>query len=255
MVKALTLCLCLFAGALSSGCATTPAAPKGVADQRAALAALLVGTYQSKPEEGARAGSPILQVIVRVEPPEGQIAALYSEMRHDGPNGPIYRQSLFVFGHSADEAGGLVMTALGFADPRAAEALKADPRLVRLGQLALTQGLGPGCTMLWRPDGDGYVGRIDPQGCEITGRRGDRRRIEAITRIGPKAIEHAEYGYDLAGNLLFGGPTGKRFVWPRLKTEPTSSGLDGAFLPRPGRGVTPIERPVRKAALSAGAGG
>jgi hypothetical protein len=90
---------------------------------------------------------------------------------------------------------------------------------LRSGAVVLTPGIGEGCDMVWRADRDGFLGRIDPARCEITGRRGDRRRIESVMRISPMAIEHAEYGYDLEGKLLFGGPPGRRFVWPRLEGE------------------------------------
>lgn len=200
-------------------CATTASPTLSLHDQQARLVGMLPGVYQSHVAEGARAGRAIHQAILEVAPPEGYQHALYSEMRHGGPNGEMYRQTLFLFATPA--GGGLVMTSQGFADPNAALALHTNPDAVRIGAVALKPAIGEGCDMMWRADKDGFVGRIDPQTCEITGRRGDRRRLESVMRIGPMAIEHAEYGYDLEGKLLFGGPPGRRFVWPRQAGDET----------------------------------
>jgi hypothetical protein len=180
------------------------------------LASLLVGDYFSAGDAGVREDRPIYMRIRRVDPPPGRRLALYAEMRHDGAGGELYRQRLYVF----DEAPGRpanVMRAWSFVDADAAARLIDDPALLRRSSLATTDTLGPGCEMVWRADGGGFVGRVDPATCRITGKRGDQRRIEAVTRIDARAIGQLERGYDLEGKLLFGSPGGQLNTWPRVK--------------------------------------
>jgi hypothetical protein len=175
-------------------------------------------------------------------------------MRHDGPAGPIYRQSVFLF-EAGDDGVRLRMLARGLKDAATAHSLFADPSLVRSGVLELSDALGPGCAMEWRLDRDGYLGHIAPEACVITGRRGDQRRIESFTRIGPHAIEHAEYGYDMEGKLLFGGPPGQRYIWARAPDTPPPSGMNGGLAPRPGRGLLQLEPEGEQRRLVAGLAG
>lgn len=178
-----------------------------------ALVTLYEGAYKSKPEEGAREGTATLFRVVRVTPPEGRRFALYAEMRKDNENGEVTRQRLYVFDESPDRVTNR-MTALSFADPKAAEELIAHPE--RAAGLATTDALGAGCATVWTADGMGFAGKIDPNLCIITGKRGDTRKIEAITLLRHADIELLERGYDLDGKLLFGNPDGKLYVWPRL---------------------------------------
>ncbi len=180
------------------------------------LASLLVGDFFSAKDAGVREDRPIYMRIRRVDPPPGRRLALYAEMRHDSARGELYRQRLYVF----DEAPGReanVMRALSFADAKAAARLIDDPALLRRASLATADTLGPGCEMVWRADGDAFVGRVDPATCRITGKRGDERRIEAVTRIDAQTIGQLERGYDLEGRLAFGNPGGQLNTWPRVK--------------------------------------
>jgi len=191
--------------------------PQSVLDaQLADLVELYEGTYRSNPEDGVREASPILLRVLRVAPPPGRRYALYAEMRHDGEQGDIYRQRLLVFDESPDRAGNS-MSALSFSDPQAAAALIADPGLVAEGKVTTRPALGPGCDMRFAPaGGEGFLGRIEPGECVVTGKRGDRRRIEGETLLRPDAIEQLERGYDADMKLLFGNPDGTRYVWPRV---------------------------------------
>jgi hypothetical protein len=180
-----------------------------------ALVALYVGTYRSQPDEGARDARPIVLRVIEVAPPPGHRRALYSEMRNDGPDGELYRQSLLVFDEAPDRRSNR-MTALGFADRALAARLPEDPTLVASGRLATTPALAPGCAMQFSRLGDAFLGRIDRDTCVITGKRGDTRHIESETLLRADAIEQLERGYDPAGKLLFGNPDGRRYVWPRL---------------------------------------
>lgn len=180
------------------------------------LVSLLVGDFFSAKDVGVSENRAIYMRIRRVEPPPGRRLALYAELRHDGAAGELYRQRLYVF-DEAPGRGANVMRALSFADGEAAARLIDDPALLRRASLATTDTLGPGCEMVWRADGDAFVGRVDPATCRITGKRGDQRRIEAVTRIDARAIGQLERGYDLEGRLLFGNGGGQLNIWPRVR--------------------------------------
>jgi len=205
-----TLFLCSHAHAADE----TPTA--GTADQELIeLVALYIGTYLSRPDEGARDARPILMRVVAVDPPPGHGWALYSEMRHDGIEGDIYRQNLLVFDETPGRTGN-TMTSLGFKDRQAAAGLISEPDLLARGGLETSLALAPGCTMHFVREGGGFLGRIDPKTCVITGKRGDTRHIEAQTLLRPGAIEQLERGYGADGQLLFGNRDGVRYVWPRI---------------------------------------
>lgn len=195
--------------------ADAPAAAGSADQELTELIALYVGTYLSPADEGARESRPIHLRVLAVKPPPGRARALYSEMRHDGPDGELYRQSLLVFDETPGRAGN-TMTSLSFSDRQAATALVDDPGLVAAGRLETRVALGTGCTMHFRREGEGFLGRIDPATCVITGKRGDTRHIEAQTFLRRDAIEQLERGYGADGQLLFGNPEGIRYVWPRI---------------------------------------
>ena len=206
----ITLFLC------TAGNAADKAKLASTADQELAeLIALYIGTYLSPPDEGVRDSRPILLRVVAVDPPPGHSRALYSEMRHDGADGDIYRQSLLVFDESPGRSGN-TMTSLAFTDRTAAAKLIEDPGLLAAGRLSTVEALGPGCTMTFRREGEGFFGRIAPESCVITGKRGDARHIEAQTLLRQDAIEQLERGFGADGQLLFGNRDDARYVWPRI---------------------------------------
>lgn len=174
----------------------------------------MVGDYQSAPSDGAREGRPIHLRIRRIESSTANTLAFYSEMRHDGPDGELYRQRLYQF--DAHSRLPLLMQALSFTDPKAAAGLIADPSLLRKGALTTQASMEPGCETRWRRTAEGFLGVIDPATCVITGKRGDQRRIEGQTLFSERGVGQLERGYDLSGKLLFGNPTGELYFWPRV---------------------------------------
>ncbi len=206
----ITLIVCTTADAADTVSVSSPA------DQDLKeLIGLYIGTYLSAADEGARDSRPILLRVVAIDPPAGYSQALYSEMRHDGASGDIYRQSLLVFDESPGRTGN-TMTSLAFTDRQAAAELIRDPGLLAAGHLSTTAALPPGCTTHFIREGDSFYGRIDPDTCVITGKRGDIRHIESQTLLRRDAIEQLERGYDDKGQLLFGNKDGVRYVWPRI---------------------------------------
>lgn len=200
---------------MAAAAADTPQVA-GTADQELnELIALYVGSYLSKPNEGARDGRPIFLRVVAVDPPADHHHALYAEMRHDGADGELYRQNLLLFDEDPARSGNSA-TSLSFPDREAAASLVRQPDLVATGRLSTVPSLGPGCDMRFKREGSGYLGRIDPATCVITGKRGDTRRIEAQTLLRKDAIETLERGYSADGKLLFGNPDEVRYVWPRV---------------------------------------
>ncbi len=198
-------------GAQASG-----ADASGYDAQLAALTNLLVGNFASDAAGGAREGRPIHMAVREIAPPVGHDTALYAEMRHDSPDGPFYRQRIYFFAPNPDAANSIVMDSVGVADPEIAGRLIAEPQLLAAGEVATTPPIGPGCKTVWTPIADGFEGYVDPAQCQITGKRGDQRLIEARSRITPAAIEQLERGYDMDGTLLFGNRDDTLYVWPRV---------------------------------------
>lgn len=188
-----------------------------------ALTRLLQGDYFSDAEGGAREGRSIYQRIRNITPPAGKRHAMYSEMRHDGPDGEHYRQLIYLF----DEATGRTenrMQALRVADQDIAAKLIDDPDAFASGLVETTSAISDTCYTVWEQIAEGYSGWIDPQRCVITGKRGDQRRIEARTRITSDSIGQLERGFSIDGTLLFGTPTDDPYIWPRI--EPAVDSTD-----------------------------
>lgn len=206
-----TLSMLLMVFALVGCAATLPPAGGELRE----LSRLLVGDYFSAADGGVREGRPIYLRIRPIDSPLPHTFALFAEMRHDGPDGELYRQRAYVFdtGSSAP----LAMQALVFDDPVAASGLRDDPTLWVRQQLGARNTLGEGCDTHWVRQDGGFLGRVDPATCVITGKRGDRRRIESQTLITPGYIGQLERGYDLDGKLLFGNPDGTLYRWPRVR--------------------------------------
>jgi len=179
------------------------------------LTRLLVGDFFSAADGGVKAGRPIYMRVRAIQSPIANRVALYAEMRHDGPGGELYRQRAYLFDTAAETP--IVMKALTFDDQSAASVLANDPTAWVKQNLATKPALVDGCDTHWVRDGEGFVGSVDPATCIITGKRGDRRRIESKTLITTKAVGQLERGYDIDGNLLFGNAGGELYIWPRVK--------------------------------------
>ena len=205
-------CLGVLAFLLVVGACATARAPRDLELNR--IVALLVGDYSSAAGGGVREGRAIYMRIRSVTPPQGRRVALYAEMRHDDAAGEIYRQRLYVFDETPGRLSN-VMTALAFDDSATAASLIENPHLAP--GLATKNPLAEGCAAVWQADGAAFIARVDPATCQITGKRGDQRRIESLTRISANGIGQLERGYDLDGRLLFGNPAGDLYFWPRVK--------------------------------------
>lgn len=180
-----------------------------------ALTRQLQGDYFSAANDGAREGRPIYQRIRNITPPDGHRHAMYSEMRHDGPEGEIYRQLIYLFDETPDRTTN-TMQALRVADPEAAEKLVSDPSALAEGNVETRSPIAEGCFTVWSKTRDGFSGWIDPERCVITGRSGDQRRIEAMTSISDDAIGQLERGFTLEGEIVFGSASDDLFIWPRV---------------------------------------
>lgn len=188
-----------------------------------ALTRLMQGDYFSDADGGAREGRPIYQRIRNITPPDGSSHAMYSEMRHDGPDGDYYRQLIYLFDEAPDRSENR-MQALRVADQDAAATLIENPDAFAAGMVETTSAIADTCYTVWEQNTDGFSGWIDPERCVITGKRGDQRRIESRTRIMPSAIGQLERGFSIDGTLLFGTPTDDPYIWPRV--EPGSVLID-----------------------------
>ncbi len=179
------------------------------------IVSLLEGDYFSSAEDGAREGRAIYMRIRSITPPDGRAHAMYSEMRHDGPDGDVYRQVIYVFDETVARIENR-MTALRVTEVEAAAQLLDNPDAFALGYVETVSALSEDCYAVWTVTNGAFESWIDPDRCIITGRRGDQRRIEARTRITLQAIGQLERGYTLEGELLFGNPEGDLYIWPRV---------------------------------------
>lgn len=202
--------------ALLASCTLTPPQSAPLDAELEELTTLLVGDYFSSPDGGAREGRPIYLRIRAVTPPAGRRHALYAEMRHDGPDGEFYRQTIYLFDESPGRSAN-VATLLGVADRERAARLPADPGGLQRGDVVTTPPLAPGCEMTWKRVPDGFTGRIDPAHCLITGKRGDQRRLESVTNVTTIDVGQLERGFTQGGTLLFGKADGIPYRWPRVR--------------------------------------
>lgn len=201
------------------GCTSAPIPANTTLDmQLTQITNLLVGDYASHADDGAREGRPIYLRIRPITPPDGHDYALYSEMRHDGPDGEFYRQIVYLFDENSERSENR-MRAIRLADGAAAASLLTDPNAFKNGKIKTRPALSEACYAAWTRVDTGYESWIDPERCVITGKRGDRRRIEARTRITPFSIDQLERGYSLEGKLLFGNSDDTLYMWPRLETS------------------------------------
>lgn len=187
-----------------------------------ALTRMLQGDYFSDAAGGAREGRPIYQRIRNITPPNGHRHAMYSEMRHDGPDGEYYRQLIYLFDEAPDRTENR-MQALRVADKDIAATLIADPDALATGAVETTSAISDTCYTVWQTLDDGYSGWIDPERCIITGKRGDQRRIEARTQISSHSIRQLERGFSIDGDLLFGTATDDPYIWPRVDPSAVSA--------------------------------
>ncbi|MGA1424504.1 MAG: CpcT/CpeT family chromophore lyase [Steroidobacteraceae bacterium] len=179
------------------------------------LTRLLVGDFFSAADGGVKEGRPIYMRVRAIQAPMPNRIALYAEMRHDGPDGELYRQRAYLF--DAASTVPIVMQALTFDDQSDAAALANDPSAWVNQNLVTKPALVEGCDTRWIRDGEGFVGSVDPATCIITGKRGDRRRIESKTLITTQSVGQLERGYDIDGKLLFGNAGGELYIWPRVR--------------------------------------
>lgn len=179
---------------------------------------LLDGDYFSDALGGAREGRPIYMRVRNITPPVGRRHAMYAEMRHDGPNGPFYRQLIYLFDEAPDRAENR-MQAYRVAAPDIAAKLINEREGYANGEVKTISPLSDDCYTVWEANDDGFTSWIDPERCVITGKRGDQRRIESRTQITPESIGQLERGYTLDRELLFGNADGDLYIWPRVKPE------------------------------------
>lgn len=202
--------------AILTGCQSAPEPSPTLLDRELCeITALFAGDYVSEVEDGAREGRSIYMRVRNISAPDGADHAMYSEMRHDGPDGEFYRQVIYLFDETADRSENR-MTAMRVSDADTATRLLNEPDLFARGGVETEPALSEDCYAVWTKSDMGFESWIDPDRCIITGRRGDQRRIEARTQITAQAIGQLERGYTLEGELLFGNPDGDLYVWPRV---------------------------------------
>ncbi|MCP5471456.1 MAG: chromophore lyase CpcT/CpeT [Sinobacteraceae bacterium] len=103
-------------------------------------------------------------------PAFGQYVFYVEEYLDDDP-AKVFRQRLVTF-ESAREAG-VRMKLWFFKDPASVRGAHRDPSIVASITPADVTGL-PGCDVLWVPQGDQYVGGMEPRAC-VFGEKGQRR--------------------------------------------------------------------------------
>lgn len=201
---------------LLGGCATYSISKSESLDgELSELIELYTGDYFSDADGGAREGRAIYMRVREISPPEDKTHALYSEMRHDGPDGEFYRQVILTFDETADRSENRMM-AVRITDKDAGASLIPNPDAFKNGDVPTRPALSEDCYTVWSRSEEGFSGYVDPERCVITGKRGDQRRIEARTVLSADTIGQYEAGFTLEGERLFGNEEGQLYIWPRV---------------------------------------
>lgn len=132
---------------------------------------------------------------------------MYAQI-NNGPERALYRQSVYQL---IDTAAGVIQKEFEFRDADAfADLRRADGTLGSFTRADLEPAYKPGCDMRWQLDsaevGDTWEGRIDPKTCRVfSPPRGTDVALGATVYISKQSYRKRDSGYDLAGNVLWGG--------------------------------------------------
>lgn len=199
------------------GCATGPApGPALQPDPATALAALMVGTYQPQTANAATTDT-VRETRTKIEP-LGPGQWIYQQV-NDAPGlkpalGKITQQRILSLRTKAD--GRVIQTRYALITPTAYQAM--GDSLSDLTRAQLRPQWGDGCEMIWIEMPNGWAGQIDPSRCVIVSptQKGALRMGGRADIIGNR-LRHAETGYDLDGNRLWGAEDGE---WAVLYRTP-----------------------------------
>ncbi|MDG2241872.1 MAG: CpcT/CpeT family chromophore lyase [Rhodospirillaceae bacterium] len=157
------------------------------------------GSEVGRPEDG----SLIMHSFVgRVDLPAFGNDVIYLEQRYGGPEGSITRQRIMAF--SQDDQG-IVTRAYDFLE--GAKYVRADAVPARVASLSpdAMYNFPEGCRIRWTEDGDGFVGEVNRQGCEIVSRSGRGNVfVDMVYRLTGDSYSLFEQGFDASDRFLFG---------------------------------------------------
>ena len=141
---------------------------------------------------------------------------VYAQINRRADASDIYRQTLMVF--ELADSGEIIANTWRFREADSFQDILADPaRLATLTAGDFGQALPASCAQTWSVDGDGFVGRVDRESCEIISRRtGNPRRIQSTEFVHRDAIENEESGYRPDGSMIFGLPEGVYYRYERV---------------------------------------
>lgn len=218
--------------------AATPVAQ--LTADRDLLVATLAGEFDNWAQvEGAAAdaGSPAPDHVhaafaaVGLEEMAGPL--MYGQMAGGGPGGEVFRQRLYTF--DVDPlVDGIVMTISRFQD----EALVLDahrhPERM-LGVFVEDLAPIPGCDILWRREGDGFLGVSSGEPCLVVG--GPQGEVQFFHRmeLDERSLKLHEWAVDASGAAVWGGPDEPALDLKRCRLFRGAAVQHGADGAEPGR--------------------
>lgn len=178
------------------------------ANPASALATLMVGTFQTAPDDSENT---IRDRRLRITSPEFDGVWLYYQL-NTGEEWGVYRQRVVAL---TDDGDNVVQKTYGLKDPESAVDIWDRPaQLASLSRDDIEPYFDEGCEQVWaRDETEQWRGYVDPETCKIfSERRQANISIEAEARINQTTYRQTERGYDAEGNQLFGTAPGEFIV-------------------------------------------
>ena len=179
--------------------------------QGSELAALMIGTYETAPDDSK---NNFVDMRVALEP-LGPGHWVYYQL-NTGPDRGVYRQRVLQLTDQPDDH--VLQTTWSLKNPEAfvIDASAPGP-LGTITMADLKPALEEGCDQIWSydetKDGGPWVGVVDPATCKIfSERRQDEIAIKAEARLSAVTLYQTEKGFDESGQQLFGDPEGQFIV-------------------------------------------
>ncbi|MEM8987530.1 MAG: chromophore lyase CpcT/CpeT [Pseudomonadota bacterium] len=190
-------------------CALSACAHKHAAAPQAdiaAFAALMADTFETAPDDPK---NNFRDRRFAITAPELEGTWLYYQL-NTGPQKQLYRQRVIQLSLTADGEGVLQSTYALKGPEKYVDAWQTPGVLEALTPEDIDPYFDKGCGQVWRPDGSGWRGYVDPATCRVfSERRQSYISIEAEAWLDDRNYWQAERGFDANGNQLFGTEPGE----------------------------------------------
>jgi len=166
------------------------------------LAKLMEGRFDSMDADNPPDENRLVDSRARADQSDLGSVVFYLQLNR-GPSLELYRQRILVI---SETDGQLLQRAYRLREPQLwHDAQPGDPRLASVNANDVELMFESGCQHVWRRIANGFEGHTDPSTCRIiSGRTGEPRRIEAVSRLSSDELQLAERGFDDRMRQLFG---------------------------------------------------